>query len=159
MLKHKAIVTKNFRNLIAKLEEREAVHDISKFNQDEFDGFAELDSDEVFKLYSTNQEEYKKRIGDNKGIELHYLRNSHHPEHFKVEEHNTAYAFGGIDFMSFTDILEMVIDWKSACETYGTDFQDSLNKSIERFMPSSSTKYMILKIAADLYGTKLPPLS
>ena len=156
MLRHKAIVTKNFQSFIAKLKEREAMHDISKFQQDEFEGFAELDSEEVFKLYGTD--EYKKRIAENKGIKLHYQRNTHHPEYFYAEEAHSAYAFGGIDFMSFTDILEMVIDWKSACETYGTSFDTSLEFSIKRFKPSSYTEHMIRMIASDLYGTVMPSL-
>lgn len=156
MLRHKAIVAKNFRALIARLQEREAMHDVSKFQQDEFDGFAELDSEEVFKLYGTD--EYKRSIADNKGIKLHYDRNSHHPEHFAGHEQSVGGAFGGIDFMSFIDLVEMVIDWKSACETYGTDFAQSIEISIERFKPASYTEYMIRMIAADLYGTPRPPL-
>jgi hypothetical protein len=158
MLRHKAIVTKNFEAFISKIREREVMHDVSKYIQDEFDGFSELDSEEVFKLHGTDMEEYKKRLSENKGISLHYLRNSHHPEHFVDAEHSSAYAFGGIDFMKFTDLLEMVIDWKSACETYGTDFEESFEKSIKRFMPSSYTEYMIRMIASDLYGLKMPPL-
>lgn len=159
MLRHKAIVTKNFRAFIAKLEEREAMHDVSKFQQDEFDGFAELDSEEVFKLYGTP--EYKARIAENKGIKLHWERNSHHPEYFG--ERGTDTVLGGtlssIDFMSFVDVLEMVIDWKSACETYGTSFADSLEISVKRFKPNSNTEYMIRMIASDLYGTPRPAIN
>ncbi len=156
MLKHKAIVTKNFRQFIAKLQEREAMHDVSKFQQDEFDGFSELDSAEVFKLYGTD--EYKKRISENKGIKLHYQRNSHHPEHFEADEANYGFSFSSMDMMTFTDLLEMVIDWKSACETYGTNFEESLEISMRRFLPSSHTEYMVRMIASDLYGTKPPAI-
>jgi len=153
MLRHKAIINKNFELFIGKVKERQAMHDASKFQQDEFDGFAELDSEEVFKLYGT--EEYKKRIADNKGIELHYKRNSHHPE-FYLGKHKLEEEL--IDAMSFTDILEMVIDWKSASETYGTDFEKSLSISKERFLPSPYTWHMIQLIAHDLYGTPKPAL-
>jgi len=61
MLRHKAIVSKNFKSLIAKLEERDAMHDVSKFTEDEYNGFQELDSEEVFKLFTTDQQEYQKR--------------------------------------------------------------------------------------------------
>lgn len=147
MLRHKSIVTKNFRSLIAKLEEREAMHDVSKYTQDEFDGFAELDSAEVFKLYGT--EKYKVKIAENLGIKLHYQRNSHHPELHKDGAEGVT-GLEAIDKMSFLDVLEMVIDWKSACETYGTDFKKSLEYSIERFKPSSVTEHMIRLIAEDL---------
>lgn len=154
MLRHKSIVDKNFKSFIAKLEERNAMHDISKYMQDEFDGFAELDSAEVFKLYGTD--EYKKKIAENTGIKLHYQRNSHHPEHFYADEANFGFAFSSMDVMTFTDLLEMVIDWKSACETYGTSFEDSLEISMKRFLPSLHTEYMVRMIASDLYGTKPP---
>lgn len=154
MLRHKSIVNKNFELFIAKLKERQAMHDVSKFQQDEFDGFAELDSEEVFKLYGTD--EYKKRIAENSGIRLHYQRNSHHPEHFYADEANYGFSFSSMDMMTFTDLLEMVIDWKSACETYGTNFEESLEISFKRFLPSQNTEYMVRMIASDLYGTKPP---
>lgn len=154
MLRHKSIVTKNFEAFIARLKEREAMHDVSKFQQDEFDGFAELDSEEVFNLYGTD--EYKKRIAENIGIKLHYKRNSHHPE-FHDNGTGDVLGFCPIDQMSFIDLLEMVIDWKSACETYGTSFSESIEYSIKRFLPSPNTEHMIRMIAADLYGTP-PPL-
>ena len=157
MLRHKAIVNKNFELFMAKLKERQAMHDVSKFQQDEFDGFAELDSEEVFKLYGTD--EYQKRISENMGIRLHYLRNSHHPEHFYADEANFGFSFSSMDVMKFTDILEMVIDWKSACETYGTSFEESLEISMKRFLPSKYTEYMVRMIAADLYGTQAPPIT
>ncbi len=147
MLKHKAIVTKNFRNFIAKLEEREAMHDVSKFNQDEFDGFAELDSDEVFKLYGTD--EYKKLIADNIGIKLHYQRNRHHPEYHKDGSEGVT-GFNLMSKMSFLDILEMVIDWKSASETYGTSFKESVQYSIKRFECDSYQKWLIELIAKEI---------
>lgn len=156
MLRHKQIVSKNFNLFISKLREREVMHDVSKYLIDEFEGFQELDSEELFKLYGT--EEYKKSIGNNLGIKLHYQRNSHHPENFAQCEIDSAYSFAPIDFMSFTDVLEMVIDWKSACETYNTNFEESLEFSIKRFQPSSKMEYMIRMIAADLYGTKKPSL-
>lgn len=144
MLRHKAIVNKNFELFIGKLKERQAMHDVSKFHKDEFDGFAELDSEEVFKLYGTD--EYKKRIAENEGIRLHYQRNRHHPEHF-VDGTEGITHFQGIDKMDFIDTLEMVLDWKSACETYDTDFAKSVEISIERFKPSKEVEYMIRAMA------------
>ena len=153
MLRHKAFINKNFNQFIGKLKERRDLHDISKFQEDEFDGFAELDSKEVFKKYGTD--EYGVIIKENKGINLHYSRNSHHPEHFITGAEGFT-GFSEIEHMSFLDILEMVIDWKSACETYGTSFEESLEFSIKRFRPSEKTEHMIRMIASDLYGTKKP---
>lgn len=140
IIRHREIVKKNFNQFIQKLQERSDLHDLSKYKEDEFGGFAELDSKEIFKLYDTDQEEYKKRIKENDGIRLHYERNSHHPEYYKE----------GISEMTFLDILEMVIDWKSACETYGTDFADSVEKSIARFKPDEKREWLIRLIAVEV---------
>lgn len=149
MIKHREIVRKNFNRFISKLQERSDLHDLSKYNQDEFGGFAELDSKEVFRLYETNPEEYRKKIAENEGIRLHYERNSHHPEHYKDGAEGITHI-QAIDKMSFLDIVEMVIDWKSACETYGTDFDEAVEKSIKRFQPSQKLEWLIRLIANDV---------
>lgn len=139
MLRHKVLVHKQFHKLISKLQERAIVHDVSKFQEDEFDGFVEADSAGLYHKYGT--EEYKKLIAENKGIKLHYERNTHHPEHF---------ISGGINDMSFLDIVEMVLDWKAACETYGTDFKESIEFSLKRFQCDEKQSWLIKKIADDL---------
>ena len=133
--------------LVSKIEERAIVHDLSKFEEDEFAGFEELDSDEVFKLYGTK--EYKDIINKNKGIELHYSRNSHHPEHYEDVAKGFTH-FNGIDGMSFLDIVEMVIDWKSASETYGNDFMESIDYSIDRFNADDKQAWLIKMIAEEI---------
>jgi hypothetical protein len=56
--------------------------------------------------------------------------------------------------MTFLDIIEMVIDWKSACETYGTDFPESVEKSIERFKPDEKREWLIRLIAVEINNEK-----
>ena len=152
ILSHKSFIDKNFNQLVSKLNERRDLHDISKFKEDEYKGFLELDSEEVSKLYDTDQEEYKKRIANNVGIELHYSRNSHHPEHYNYEPTTGSYLGEWYKYMSFLAVIEMVIDWKSACETYGSDFGESVEKSIKRFEPDEKMEWLIRLIAKDLYG-------
>lgn len=141
MIRHKEIVQENMHDLIAMLQKRSLRHDRSKWLDDEFDGFAELDSVEAFKKFGTP--EYKGLIENNAGIKLHYERNTHHPEHFT----------DGINGMSFLDIVEMVVDWKSACETYGNDFLKSLDYSIKRFGCDEKQEWLIRLIARDLSHT------
>ena len=147
IIRHRDIVRKNIHNFISKLEERSIVHDLSKLQEDEYAGFAELDSEEVFKLYGTD--EYKKKIAENVGIKLHYQRNTHHPEHFEDGSQGFT-GFNAVESMTFLDILEMVIDWKSACETYGSDFNESIDYSIKRFNCTSQQEWIIKLIAKDL---------
>ena len=138
IIRHKEIVEKNFDKFIARLNERKITHDESKIKEDEFSGFEILDSDEVFKKFGTP--EYKELIEKNEGIKLHYERNSHHPEHFEE----------GIDEMNIFDIIEMVIDWKSAAETYNNDFEKSLDYSIKRFGCDNTQEWLIRLIAKEL---------
>jgi len=58
------------------------------------------------------------------GIDAHYKNNSHHPEHFS----------NGIAGMNMFDIVEMLLDWKAACErTKGGDIKKSLEIQMVRF--------------------------
>ncbi len=124
------------------------MHDISKLYLDEFDGFVEADSNKTWAAYGTP--EYIKQIKENKGIQLHWERNTHHPEYWQIEPTTGCHLADGHLHMPFLDILEMVIDWKSAAETYGTDFQESINYSIERFKFNEKQEWLIRLIAKDL---------
>lgn len=144
MLRHKEIVRKNFNKFQAQLQERSDLHDISKYLEDEFDGFVEADSAGLYHKFGSD--EYIKLINENQGIALHYARNSHHPEHFKDGSEGFTHI-NLIEKMSFLDIVEMVIDWKSASETYGKDFMEGLDFSLERFHCDEKQKWLIRMIA------------
>ena len=137
-MRHRDIVRKNFSNLIAKLQERSIMHDLSKLQEDEFDGFVEADSAQLYKDFASK--EYHTKLKENKGIALHLSRNRHHPDMFP----------NGVSDMSFIDILEMVVDWKSASETYGTDFIEGLKYSFERFNLDEKQRWLVELIAKDL---------
>ena len=147
IIRHRDFVRKNFHDLISKLEARAIIHDVSKFQEDEFDGFVEADEMSLYKEYGSS--DYHKKLKENKGIALHLSRNSHHPEFY--EDGATGFTgIRGINLMSFLDIVEMVIDWKSASETYGTDFIKSIDYSIERFGAEPKIEWLIREIAKEL---------
>jgi len=133
--RHRELVKKNFAKLEYLLSSRAIQHDISKFEPEEFAGFEEADSAELYKEYGKS--DYHKKLKENKGIALHLSKNSHHPEYFK----------NGISDMSFLDIVEMVVDWKSASETYGNDFMESIKYSVKRFKCDKKQEWLIKMIA------------
>lgn len=135
---HRDLVRKNMHQFISKFQQRAIMHDISKFYLDEFDGFVEADAKNTWSAYGTP--EYVKQVNENVGIQLHWKRNTHHPEYHK----------NGVNDMSFLDILEMVIDWKSAAETYNTNFSESIEYSIKRFNFDEKQSWLVRIIADSL---------
>lgn len=60
-------------------------------------------------------------------IDLHYKRNSHHPEHYA----------NGIDGMCLLDLVEMLCDWRAATQRHADgDLRKSLVINQERFKMS-----------------------
>lgn len=148
ILVHRDLMRKNMHNFIAKFQERAIMHDLSKLFTDEFEGFVEADSQTVWAKYGTP--EYIEQVKKNKGIQLHWQRNTHHPEYWQIESTTGCHLPDGHKDMPFLDILEMVIDWKSAAETYKTDFQESIEYSIKRFNFDEKQAWLIRLIAKDL---------
>jgi len=138
--KHILFVRTYLDRLANTLVMRGLLHDASKTNDDEFDGFVKIGK--ISRTYPYGSDEYKQSMRDNKDvIDLHYSRNPHHPEHHK----------NGVADMSLIDIIEMVCDWKAASEVYGkTSFEDSLKISIERFGLTSEQEYLVKLIAKEL---------
>lgn len=138
-IRHIELVKKSIFSFSRQLEERAHVHDLSKFKEDEFSGFMEIN--QIARQYPYGSQEYKDSIKNNQAVSLHYSRNSHHPEFHPI----------GIDEMGLLDLIEMVCDWKAASETYGqTSFKESLEKSIDRFKPGIEQEYVIRLIAKEL---------
>jgi hypothetical protein len=111
-----------FITLLVRLLWRGAVHDISKLRWSEIQGFSPY----IRKLgkvkYGTP--EYTKMIDNIRPvISLHYKRNSHHPEYWKM----------GIQGMDLVYLLEMYCDWKaSGRRSPGGNIQDSIMKQKEK---------------------------
>lgn len=107
------------------LVHRGVIHDASKLEEPEKSGFDSV----TYKLKNMEygSEEYRAALRELKPIiNLHYSKNSHHPEY-----HGEA----GISGMSLFDVVEMLMDWKAATERMqkGGDIHKSLEINAERF--------------------------
>lgn len=127
----------------AKLVWRGLVHDLSKYRPDEFllmsAGLKDLQAAEY------GSEEYKEALRKAKpAIELHYARNSHHPEFYRISEFSS-----GVDGMNLHDLVEMFCDWKAACRRNpGGSIQQSVEINRTR-QDLSDQLYSILKNSTD----------
>ena len=112
IMRHRDAVRLNVQRLTQELERRAVAHDLSKLSTDEVEGFVEINRNARENPFGTAAYEVGKRKAMEPGgcIALHFSRNSHPPEY-----HETAADMG------FLDIIEMVLDWKAAADTYGTN--------------------------------------
>lgn len=121
MQRHRMFVVDGLERLADELRRRGRVHDESKYRLDEIVGFAEINR--VARQHPYGSDEYRQSLKSQKGpggcIANHFARNSHHPEHHD-----------NIEDMGFLDIIEMVMDWNSASQTYSGS-TGNLRKSIE----------------------------
>lgn len=141
ILRHKNLVAKYLLKLADELNVRAAVHDTSKFASDEFDGFVQINR--VARTCEYGSQEYNESLSEVDAVPLHYSRNPHHPEHYA----------DGIDGMSLSDIIEMVVDWKAAAEGYGqTSLARSLEVQTERFGLQEKHLYLIRLILREIDG-------
>lgn len=119
------------------LQQRATRHDLSKFEFDEFYGFANLKSRLRSQKVKYDSDEYLTELSDSP-IVSHFSRNSHHPEHHE----------NGVNDMNLFDIIEMVIDWKAANESYrDLPFDEMVQVNIKRFGLSSEQAYLVRRIA------------
>ncbi len=128
VLKHKFWVALYMTKIAARLFIRGIFHDTSKFFISETTGYAKaLPRILHLPYYSKEYKECLKIIKPS--VELHYKRNSHHPEHFASYKEMNIY-----------DLMEMVCDWKSAAKRHK---DGNLNKSFkisqERFQMDNET--------------------
>ncbi len=103
ILKHQSQVSFMLRDFARQLERRADIHDQSKLNPDELEGFCSLDMGRSHQKQEYGSESYEAGIKID-AVKLHLSRNSHHPEYWQ----------NGIDDMPFLDILEMLFDWEAA---------------------------------------------
>lgn len=138
ILRHQTLVRKYLLQLARSLEARALVHDLSKLQLDEFAGFVEIQ--QIARQHRIDSPEYRASI-NNDVVRLHLSRNSHHPE----------YHAAGLCDMGLLDLIEMVIDWKAASETYGkSSLTESLPIQRERFKMTDEQYYFIQLIAEEL---------
>ena len=110
IVRHRELVGDYLESLAGYFRYRAREHDRTKLQLDEFDGFAEINR--TARDHAYGSEEYDASLAAAKAdggcIALHFSRNRHHPEYFK-----------SVKDMGLFDLMEMVIDWKAASETYG----------------------------------------
>lgn len=99
---------RNLLNVFAlKLLDRGEVHDQSKLESPEAEGFAEVTDRLAGTTYgSPEYEEFRRQLKPL--LDHHYANNRHHPEHFR----------DGVNDMNLVDLVEMLIDWKASSERH-----------------------------------------
>lgn len=125
IMRHRDLLRKNMGDIAHILEDRALLHDLSKLQEDEIDGFIRINK--AAREHPYGSEEYQRSADSEKQpggcIHAHFSRNSHHPEY---HEHDQC--------MGFLDIIEMVCDWKAAADGYGTmTLRESLPIHEKRF--------------------------
>lgn len=138
IIRHRDTVRLNVKRLVDELSTRALAHDLSKLAPDELNGFVRIGR--AAREHAYGSDEYRASMDAEKGdegcITLHYARNSHHPEH---HPHPSR--------MGWLDIIEMVLDWKAASETYGKmTLRDGLVHHRERFAFTPAQWWLIEEV-------------
>lgn len=120
VMAHKRLVSNMLGSQILDLARRSKVHDDSKLQPPEKEGFDQWTPELKARTFGT---EYYKQALDAMGefLQHHYQVNSHHPEHYP----------NGVDGMTLADILEMVCDWRAAALAKGLNVD--LEHAAQRF--------------------------
>lgn len=114
IIQHISKVSHLLREIARELEARADIHDISKFDLDEFIGFCEMNN---ARKYEYGSKEYEEAIHNNSAAQIHVASNRHHLEYWP----------GGLGDMSFVDVLEMLCDWEVARQM--RDSETDINKT------------------------------
>ena len=122
-LAHIARVNTLLNQAAEELIARGSVHDDSKLNSPEKDGFDEFTPKLKGSIYGS--EDYKEFLkGLKVSLDHHYANNTHHPEHYE----------NGINGFDLFDLIEMFFDWKAATERHETgDIYKSIVINKDRF--------------------------
>lgn len=132
------------------IERRAIEHDASKMLDDEFSGFARINA--IARVNKFGTPEYKDSMRKEKTtIDLHFSRNSHHPERpsilgDKAEDERglpddaTYWEARDVSRMTFLDVIEMVCDWWGARKGYD-DSRMTWDESVEKNLESKG-KYL-----------------
>lgn len=138
IIRHRDCLRANIQRLIHELERRSLRHDLSKLSTDEIEGFVRINK--AAREHPYGSDEYRASMEREKGpegcITLHFTRNSHHPEYHLQDED-----------MGFLDLIEMVLDWKAAADTYGKQsLKGSLPHHRERFLFTDEQWWLIEQV-------------
>jgi len=100
---HRTTLQNTLQIVIDALTKRRDHHDLSKFIDDEFNGFAAIGQMQF------RSSEYDEALKSDT-IQLHYKLNDHHPEHY-----------GDVADMGVLQIIEMTCDWFAAWSVYNAN--------------------------------------
>lgn len=122
------------------LMQRAIVHDASKLESPEKEIFDEFTP--RLKASTYGSDEYKGFLQEMKvGVDHHYAKNSHHPEHYP----------DGVRGMSLLDVIEMLCDWKAATLRHADgDIRTSIEASQVRFGFSDELKQILLNTLKEI---------
>lgn len=145
-LRHWAYVRHGLARIRHELELRGEHHDLSKLDPEgELHGFARINA--TARQHPYGSEEYQASIAAERSTVIsHYAANSHHPEHYS-----------DLSTMGWLDIVEMVCDWWSAQQTYGSKrpWADTLRYNIESWAWTPEQRWLIVQVATFLGGAVL----
>ena len=142
-LKHIKRVKFYIKNCVKEVYKRAKLHDDDKiYNRTEKALFDEFTS--KLKNCTYGSDEYKSNLESlNPALEIHYMNNRHHPEHFT----------NGINDMNLIDLLEMICDWKASSERHADgDILKSIEINQKRFGYSDELKNILVNTATFLKG-------
>lgn len=122
-IEHIVSVQRNLYEMSGQLIDRAAKHDQSKLEEPELSTFAIFGPKLRATTYGSDEyETNRKKMGE--ALTHHYANNSHHPEHYD----------NGLHGMDLLDILEMLADWKAACDRHADgNIYNSLDINAKRF--------------------------
>ena len=136
LARHRQLVTFFLRELARRLEARADLHDQTKYAEDEFEIFVEIQ-----KIARTEPYGSPAYMASVERLGLHYERNPHHPEHWP----------NGVSDMGLVDFLEMVMDWLAANYVFGNVTQEeSRATQSKRFDLQPEHEYLVGLIFSEL---------
>lgn len=131
ILRHQKQVSFLLRELAREFERRADLHDESKLQLDELEGFIQFNTPPV----EYGSFEYEATVQGVSATGIHVGRNSHHPEYWP----------NGVADMNFADIIEMLCDWEIARQA--RDTEQDINKTWvtrqKRFNLSDQELYLL----------------
>lgn len=164
--RHRDFVRLALLHIVQDMERRSLVHDASKMLDDEFAGFARINA--IARVNKFGSEEYKESMQQERAtIDLHFSRNSHHPERPRLlgeqaearrglPDDATYWAAHSAAAMTFLDVIEMVCDWWGARKGYGDtrswDESVELNFTSKGKYLSAEQLWLAREVAAFLGG-------
>jgi hypothetical protein len=165
-LLHCRYVQRGINRVATALHERADSHDDSKLFADEFAGFSRIN--QAAREHPYGSPEYRAGLEQEKPtIDLHYSRNSHHPEHGRLLGEAAERERGLPDDatyweaykpMTFIDLIEMVCDWRGAYLAYGSQgtWDENMKKQRERYLKRFNAKewWLIEEVAAFVTDVK-----